>query len=172
MHKINSYALTVVFLLLCVCLAAAGCVKSGGAGAGAAEAMFKEKATSADVDQFVVASKGKVTVVNVFASWCGYCMQEVPDLVSMRAAYSRDDVAMLGVSLDDTSDLPELKRVISEMKISYPVYMVSDDYAEKHNITGIPVTIIYDRNGKEYKSIMGYVPREEIEKPIGELLNK
>ena len=171
MRKINNYALAAVFALICVCLAAAGCAKPGGTSAGA-DVMFKEKAVTADVDQFVAASKGKVTVVNVFASWCGYCMQEVPDLVSMRAAYSRDDVAMLGVSLDDSSDLPALKQVIKEMSISYPVYVVGDDYAEKHNITGIPVTIIYDRNGKEYKSIMGYVPREEIEKPIGELLNK
>ena len=171
MRRISKYAVMAVLALLCVSLGLAGCVKTGGGGK-SASTMFMEKATTADVEQFVADSKGKVVLVNVFASWCGYCMQEVPDLVSMRAAYSRDDVAMLGVSLDDSSDLPALKQVIKEMSISYPVYVVGDDYAEKHNITGIPVTIIYDRNGKESKSIMGYVPREEIEKPIGELLNK
>ena len=53
------------------------------------------------------------------------------------------------------------------------------DYQTRSNenrIKLVPIApsrgIIYDRNGKEYKSIMGYVPREEIEKPIGELLNK
>ena len=67
MRKINNYALTAVFALICVCLAAAGCAKPGGASAGA-DVMFKEKAVTADVDQFVAASKGKVTVVNGFAS--------------------------------------------------------------------------------------------------------
>lgn len=171
MRRINIYALAAILVLMCVALGAVGCAKRGGAGTGA-EVMFKENATTADVEQFVAASKGKVTVVNAFASWCGYCMQELPDLVAMRATYSRDDVAMLGVSLDDASDLPELKRVLKEMNVSYPVYVVGDDYAEKHNITGIPVTIIYDRNGKEYRTIMGYVEKSEIEKPIGELLNK
>jgi thiol-disulfide isomerase/thioredoxin len=157
---------------MCASLGVTGCVKPGGVDTDSAEAMFKGKASVADVDQFVAANAGKVVLVNVFASWCGYCVQSLPDLVAMRAAYSKGDLAMLGVSLDDASDLPELKRLIKEMNISYPVYMVGDDYAEKHNITGIPVTIIYDRNGKEYRSIMGYTPRAEIEKPIGELLNK
>ena len=171
MRGISKYAVMAVLALLCVSLGLAGCVKTGGGGK-SASTMFMEKATTADVEQFVADSKGKVVLVNVFASWCGYCMQEVPDLVAMRGAYSRDDVAMLGVSLDDASDLPELKRLVKEMNVSYPVYVVGDDYAEKYNITGIPVTIIYDREGKEYKSIVGYVPKAEIEKPIGELLNK
>ena len=47
-----------------------------------------------------------------------------------------------------------------------------DDFAEKNNITGVPVTIIYDRNGKVHRNIMGYVEKEEIERPLVELLNK
>lgn len=171
MRGISKYAVMAILALLCVSLGLAGCVKTGGGGK-SASTMFMEKATTADVEQFIADSKGKVVLVNVFASWCGYCMQELPDLVSIRAKYSKDDLAMLGVSLDDASDLPELQRIIKEMNVSYPVYMVGDDYAEKHNITGIPVTIIYDRTGKEYRNIMGYVEKEEIEKPIGELLNK
>jgi thiol-disulfide isomerase/thioredoxin len=155
---------------MCISLGVAGCVKPGGV-AGSPEVMFKEKASSADVDQFIAANSGKVVLVNVFASWCGYCVQGLPDLVDMHAVYS-EEVAMLGVSLDDASDLPELKRLIREKNIPYPVYMVGDEYAEKHNITGIPVTIIYDRAGNEYRSVMGYTPRDEIEKPIVELLNK
>ena len=170
MRGISKYALAAA-LTLCMCLSVAGCVRPGGSG-GSSDVMFKEKAATADVEQFVADAKGKVVLVNVFASWCGYCMQELPDLVSIRGEYSRDDLAMLGVSLDDESDMAELKRVIKEANVSYPVYMVGDDYAEKYNITGIPVTIIYDRNGKEYKTIMGYVEKQEIEKPLGELLIK
>ena len=85
MRKISNYALAAILVLMCVALGAAGCVKSG-AGVGSPNEMFKEKATTADVEQFVAASKGKVVLVNVFASWCGYCMQELPDHVAMRAA--------------------------------------------------------------------------------------
>ncbi len=172
MHMVKRW-FAAAMLILCLSLMAAGCAGQGGGGkASAAGPMFKEKASTADVNQFMADAKGKVVLLNVFASWCGYCMQEVPDLVALRSIYPADELAMLGVSLDDAADLPELQRVIKEMNISYPVYLVGDDYAEKNNITGIPVTIIYDRNGTEYKTILGYVERSEIEKPIVELLNR
>ncbi len=164
------YAFIASLLMICVGLSAAGCARPG-AGAGQ-EQMYKENASPKDVENFIAASKGKVVLVNVFASWCGYCMQELPDIVALRAKYSKDDLAVLGVALEDASTLPDLKRVISEMKVSYPVYVAGDDFAEKNNITGVPVTIIYDRDGKVHRNIMGYVEKEEIERPLVELLNK
>lgn len=173
MLRNKKYLFMAVLLVLCVSLGAMGCVRTGGGNTGTtSQVMFKEKASPTDVENFLAASKGKVVLVNVFASWCGYCMQELPDIVSLRAKYPEDRLAVLGVALEDDSTLPDLKRVISEMKVSYPVYVAGDDFAEKNNITGIPVTIIYDREGKEYRTIMGYVGKEEIEKPLMELLNK
>ena len=172
MHMLKRWFVATM-LILCLSLVAVGCAKQGGTGKSATGGpMFMDKASTADVAQFMADAKGKVVLLNVFASWCGYCMQEVPDLVALRGIYPAGELAMLGVSLDDAADLPELQRIIKEMNISYPVYMVGDDYAEKNNITGIPVTIIYDRNGMEYKTILGYVERSEIEKPIVELLNR
>jgi thiol-disulfide isomerase/thioredoxin len=97
----------------------------------------------------------KVRLLNVWATWCVPCVAEMPDLRSIDTTFG-DEVAVVGVTLDDM--IPDTKQekvasFLDKQKIAFPnVYYTgnADDLAKHLGFNGeIPITIIYDRNGKE-----------------------
>jgi thiol-disulfide isomerase/thioredoxin len=112
---------------------------------------------------------GKVVVLNFWATWCGPCKIEIPDLIKANAAYKDKGVVILGISIDDTAE--ELKAFSSEFKIDYPVLMMNDALDTAYGpIPGVPVTIFLDRDGKEIKRHFGPLSMEQFEKEVKEVL--
>lgn len=155
MFKLNAGLM--LALLLCLGLVSA---------AGAKE-VYKE-AGSAEVEAFVAKNKGKIVVVNVFATWCAPCVTEVPDFVKAHTTYPEDKLAMLGVSIDE--DKQELGNFIAEQNIAYPVYRVGEEFAAKYQIESIPQTYVHDQTGKLYKRFEGMITFEELQEVIERLL--
>jgi thiol-disulfide isomerase/thioredoxin len=114
--------------------------------------------------------KGKVIILNFWATWCGPCKAEIPDLVKLQAQYP-DDLAVLGFSVDDTPE--KMKPYASEYNINYPLLVgdgredVQDAYGP---LWGIPVSVIIDRDGKIAKKHSGIASREQFEREIKPLL--
>jgi thiol-disulfide isomerase/thioredoxin len=114
--------------------------------------------------------KGKVIVLNFWATWCGPCKAEIPDLVRLQEQY-RDDLVVLGFSVDDTPD--KMKPYADQYKINYPLLVgngredVQDAYGP---LWGIPVSVIIDREGKIAKKHSGIASREQFEREIKPLL--
>ena len=69
---------------------------------------------------------GKVVVVNVFASWCPPCREEIPGLIKVRRAFSEKDLVIIGVSVD--REPKALANYMGEMKITYPVMLAKGDF--------------------------------------------
>jgi peroxiredoxin len=113
-------------------------------------------------------NKGKIVVVNVFATWCAPCVTEVPDFVRAHTTYPEDKLAMLGVSIDE--DKRELANFIVEQNISYPVYRVGEEFTMKYHIEVIPQTYVHAQNGKLYKRFDGMITFEELQEIIEHLL--
>src|SRR5262249_11101968 len=97
----------------------------------------------------------KLRVVNVWATWCAPCVYETPELRAMAAALG-PDVAFVGVSADDAipdADRAKVAAFLDKQKISYPnVYYRGsvDDLMSHYRFEGeIPITIAFDRSGKE-----------------------
>jgi thiol-disulfide isomerase/thioredoxin len=108
----------------------------------------------------------KVRMLNVWATWCIPCVQEMPDLRAIDEAFGRE-LAMAGVSMDDM--IPDTKRervasFLDKQKIAFPnVYYTgnADDLAKHLAFNGeIPITIVYDRNGKELWRHQGRLERD------------
>jgi thiol-disulfide isomerase/thioredoxin len=122
----------------------------------------------ADVE--LASYKGKVIILNFWATWCGPCKAEIPDLVKLQAEYP-DDLAVLGFSVDDTPD--KMKPYATEYNINYPLLVgdgredVQDAYGP---LWGIPVSVIIDREGKIAKKHSGIASREQFEREIKPLL--
>lgn len=150
----------ILFVLLCLVMISTAAAKSTDNG-------YKE-GSSADVEAFVHKNKGKIVVVNVFATWCSPCVTEVPDFVKTRNTYPENSVAMLGVSIDDSK--PEVVSFIAEQKLNYPVYRVGEEFSAKYKIESIPQTYIHDRSGKLYKHFDGMISFEELQETIEKLL--
>jgi thiol-disulfide isomerase/thioredoxin len=114
--------------------------------------------------------KGKVIVLNFWATWCGPCKAEIPSLVELQTQY-RDDLVVLGFSVDDTPD--KMKPYATQYKINYPLLVgngredVQDAYGP---LWGIPVSVIIDREGKIAKKHSGIASKEQFEREIKLLL--
>ncbi len=112
--------------------------------------------------------KGRVVLLNFWATWCGPCRYEIPDLVKMRDDYDPEKVAIIGVSLDQGSAeqvRPLLSKFIERYDINYPI--VHDGRGDlvrqflRRNLASmaVPMTFVIDREGRIYKEHIG-VPHD------------
>ncbi len=116
-------------------------------------------------------SKGKVVIVNFFASWCPYCVREVKELVEIRKEYSTDDLKIMGISFDSNQE--SYIRLLEKSKINYPTYLASGrEIGMMFNVFGIPTTIIYDKDGRIVKQLSGFVGIDKFKHIIDQLIKK
>jgi thiol-disulfide isomerase/thioredoxin len=116
------------------------------------------------------AYKGKVILLNFWATWCHPCKEEIPDLITLQDQY-KDDIVVLGFSVDDKPD--DLKSYAARYKMNYPVLvgLGHENIQEAYGpMWGIPVTIIIGRDGKIAKKQSGIRSLEQFEREIKRLL--
>lgn len=121
-----------------------------------------------DIIKTVSQSRGKVVVVNFWASWCGPCRVEIPELIDLRRRHSEDKLVILGVSVDQEPTMFTAFR--TRMGINYPVYMARGDVALAFGVRGIPRTLVYGPTGEQVFSREGYVSGEELESVVNKLM--
>lgn len=115
--------------------------------------------------------KGKVVMLNFFATWCGPCKFETPLFVELQDQYRDQGLAFLGVQIDDDPQL--LRPFAEEYKVNYPMLPANDrdDLQEAFGpFWGIPVTVMVTRDGAICKRHSGLATREQLEKDIKALL--
>lgn len=122
------------------------------------------------VDVTLSSFKGKVILLNFWATWCGPCKAEIPSLVELQAQY-RDDLVVLGFSVDDTVE--KMQPYAAQYKINYPLLVgngredVQDAFGP---LFGIPVSVIIDREGRIAKKHSGIASKAQFEREIKALL--
>jgi len=122
------------------------------------------------VDVQLASFKGKVILLNFWATWCGPCKAEIPALIELQEQY-RGDLVVLGFSVDDTVD--KLLPYAAEYKINYPVLVGNgrDDVQDAYGpLWGIPVSVIIGRDGTIAKKHAGIASKEQFEREIKALL--
>lgn len=114
--------------------------------------------------------KGKVVLLNFWATWCTGCKQEIPWFIDFQTKYKADGLVILGVSLDDEG-WKVLKPYLEEHPMNYTVVLGNDDIANLYGgVDALPATLLIDRDGKVVSSHNGVVDRLECEKDIKSLL--
>jgi thiol-disulfide isomerase/thioredoxin len=92
-------------------------------------------------------SKGKVVLVNFWATWCGPCRAEIPDLVELQNKY-QDRLQILGLVVDD-EDQDAIKKFVAKFHINYPVAMATDALRlEYGGIPALPTSFVLDSQGR------------------------
>lgn len=124
--------------------------------------------SSQDIIKAVSQAKGKVVVVNFWASWCPPCRQEIPDLIALRKRIPEDKLLMIGVSIDQ--DPAMFSSFAGKAGFNYPVYLAKADVPQAFSLRSIPRTMVYSPKGEMVKAIEGFVTGPELEKIISKLL--
>lgn len=108
---------------------------------------------------------GRVLVVNFWATWCGPCREEIPDLIQLHARFSGDPVTIVGLAIDQAEPV---RSFVQEFGVPYPVLIAGfggvDLARSGGNIYGVlPFTVVIDRQGKIAAAQLGRVPTARLE---------
>ena len=113
--------------------------------------------------------KGKVILVNFWASWCAPCLQEIPDFIKVREAYHDKGFEIIGISTDDTPD--QLRDFAAKFKTNYPLLQVTGEAEDAYGpVFGLPTSVLVARDGSVCKRHFGPLSKEQLEKEIKGLL--
>jgi cytochrome c biogenesis protein CcmG, thiol:disulfide interchange protein DsbE len=110
--------------------------------------------------------RGKVVLVNVWASWCGPCRSEIPGLV--RLAKSRTGLEVAGIALHDEE--AEIRSFVAQAGMPYPVLLPPDSWPMAQSIQGLPTTFLIDRQGRMARQYLGAVSERLIQDDVDRLL--
>lgn len=127
---------------------------------------------AAGKEQAIAQWRGKVLVVNFWATWCPPCREEIPDFAVISQAFASAPVQFVGLSVDAAS---KVRAFNDKNQIPYPLLVAGNDIlglaAELGNTPrALPFTVIIDRNGKLSHAQLGILHRAELERRIRALL--
>jgi cytochrome c biogenesis protein CcmG/thiol:disulfide interchange protein DsbE len=115
--------------------------------------------------------RGKVLIVNYWATWCGPCKAEIPEFIDLYNEYKDDGLVILGVSADD--DAETLRTFAGEMHMNYPV-LVGKDHEDLLDafgpLVGYPTSFFVGRDGAVCGTHLGPGTKEDFEKTVKALL--
>ena len=115
--------------------------------------------------------RGKVVILDFWATWCPPCRRGIPDLIELQKTYKKK-LAVIGISLD-TDSRKNVVPFIKEYGINYKVVYGDNDVVQKYgNIQSIPTTFIIDQKGKIVSSYIGLQRKETFENEIETLIKK
>lgn len=106
--------------------------------------------------------RGKVTLVNFWATWCSPCRAEIPDLLRLQTKY-RDQLRIIGISADE-GDVTPVKNFVAALRMDFPIVMLTPELDGLFGgVHGLPTTLLVDRDGRIVKRHMGAIDAKTVE---------
>jgi len=130
-----------------------------------------KKITLSELKTVLESNKGKVVILDLWATWCPPCRKEIPGFINLYNKYKAKNVEILGIAFDENGS-EVVPPFIKKMGINYPVYIEGGDIAQAYDLQAYPTTIIYGKDGNVASKHIGYVSEKEFDDEIGELLKK
>jgi thiol:disulfide interchange protein len=107
------------------------------------------------------ALSGKVVVVNFWATWCVPCIREIPSFNKLHKDFAAQGVAVLGISMDDEG-AARVQPFLKKHPMDYPVGLGADALNQQYNLDLLPVTLVFDRAGKQVKRFEGFTSEADL----------
>ena len=166
-----------VLAVLVLVLAGAACSSWKPAAASKEEAAAKSEKNSKAAPEFALQDangqtvklsdfKGKVVLLDFWATWCGPCKLEIPWFIEFQRKYKDQGFTVIGVSMDD-GGWKAIKPFVEESKMNYPVLIGNDELATKFGgIDVLPTTFVIDKQGRIIAAHQGLTSKDEFEDAI------
>jgi len=104
--------------------------------------------------------RGEVVMINFWASWCGPCRQEMPELNKLHKRYKRAGFTVFGVNVENDSS--EANQMLEKIPVDFPVlYDTRSEVSKLYNVDAMPTTVLVDRDGNLRYLHRGYKPGYE-----------
>jgi thiol-disulfide isomerase/thioredoxin len=111
--------------------------------------------------------RGKVLLLDVWATWCQPCKEEMPWFQEFHEKYRDDGLAVIGISIDTLR--PDIVRFLGEVGVTYPIVQRAA-IMQEWGLLGLPATFIVDRGGRIRKEVIGFEYKEAFEAAIQDSL--
>ncbi len=123
-------------------------------------------------EQKLSALRGRVVVLNFWATWCGPCVKEMPDLAAIQNQYAALGVQVVGAAADTLAEQKEVRKFITDQKINFPIWLgaTTEDMARFGLGPALPGTVIIGRDGKIVAVYRGVIKPEDLKKQLDTLI--
>ena len=115
--------------------------------------------------------KGKVVLLDFWATWCGACKIEIPWFIEFENEYKDSGLAVIGISMDEDG-WTSVKPFLEKEKVNYPVVVGNEDLAKLYGVEVLPMTLLIGRDGRIASSHAGLVDKSVFESDIRRLLQE
>ena len=124
------------------------------------------------VEQKLSALRGRIVVLNFWATYCGPCVKEVPELVAIQNQYAASGVQVVGASLDTLAERQEVRRFTTDMRVNFPVLLgaTNEDLARFGLGPSVPSTVVIGRDGKIVSVFRGAIRRADLQRRLNALI--
>jgi peroxiredoxin len=115
--------------------------------------------------------KGKIVILDFWATWCGPCRAEIPGFIALQQQYEKRGLVVVGLSVDE-GGAEVVKKFTQKLGMDYPVVLADDKTQQAFGgIEAVPTTFVIDRAGRIVKEHVGFADKDEFENEIKPLLN-
>ena len=117
--------------------------------------------------------KGKVILLDFWATWCGPCRESIPHLIQLYKNYREKGFEVVGMSIDK-GDGEAVRRFVKSMDIPYPVVIAPEDVVRRYQVTGIPASFLIDKQGKVREKMVGFSSAiaRQLDTKVGDLTSE
>ena len=115
--------------------------------------------------------KGKVVLLNFWATWCHGCGLEIPWFIEFQDEFKNKGLIVVGVSMDDDG-WKSVKPYMLEKKVNYTMVLGDKKMGDLYGLLGMPMSLLIDRDGKIAKTYLGVVDKNKCEQDIRTLVQE
>jgi peroxiredoxin len=115
--------------------------------------------------------KGKVVLLNFWATWCGGCQVEIPRFMEFQNKYKKDGLTVVGISMDDDG-WKSVKPYMKEKKLNYAIVIDDHKLSKLYGLESMPMTLLIDRDGKIAATHVGLLSKGDYKAEIEALLKR